>query len=117
MKKNLRIGLIIAGLIIVAGLLATVKSKQASLPESILFYSNYCPHCKNVEKYVNDNNIKSRVTFKELEVADNQDNAQVLLSKTKKCNLDTSNLGVPMYFDGEKCLVGDEEIIKYFETK
>jgi glutaredoxin len=117
MKKNLRIGLVIISVIVIAGLLALVKTKQTKSPESILFYSNYCPHCKNVEKYVNDNNIKSKVTFTELEVADNQDNAQVLLSKAKKCNLDTSNLGVPMYFDGEKCLVGDEEIIKYFETK
>jgi glutaredoxin len=117
MKKNLRIGLVIISVIVIAGFLALVKTKQTKSPESILFYSNYCPHCKNVEKYVNDNNIKSKVTFTELEVADNPDNAQVLLSKAKKCNLDTSNLGVPMYFDGEKCLEGDEEIIKYFGTK
>jgi glutaredoxin-related protein len=117
MKKNLRIGLVIISLIVVASLLALAKSKQVKSPESILFYSNYCPHCKNVEKYVNDNNVKSKVTFTELEVADNADNAQVLFNKAKKCNLDTNNLGVPMYFDGEKCLVGDEEIIKYFETK
>lgn len=117
MKKSLRIGLIIAGLIIVSGLIAVVKTKQTKAPELILFYSNYCPHCKNVEKYISDNDLKNKITFTELEVADNQANAQILVSQAKKCGLDTNGIGVPLFYDGTNCLIGDTNIINYFATK
>lgn len=116
MKKDLRIGLIIIGVVIVAGLLAVVKNQQASAPQSILFYSNYCPHCKIVEEYINNNNIKNKITFQELEVADNEANSRILFNKAKICKLDTKTLGVPLFFDGKTCLMGDENIIKYFDT-
>jgi glutaredoxin len=114
MKKSLKIGLLVTGLIIVSLGLAFIKSRPA---KQILFYSNYCPHCKNVEKYINDNNIKQKFTFDELEVADDAANANILTAKAIKCGIDPNNIGVPMFFDGKQCLVGDQDIINYLSSK
>ncbi len=83
----------------------------------ILFYSDSCPHCQNVETYINENGIKNKIKFEEKEVAQNQTNATLLERKAKECGLDTAqSLGVPFFFDGQECLMGDEPIINYFKA-
>lgn len=114
MKKSLRIGLLAGGLVIVALILALAKNKPE---QPILFYSNYCPHCQNVEKYINENNIKEKYSFTELEVADNQDNAVILAQKAAKCGIDTDNIGVPLLFDNGACFLGDIDITTYLSSK
>lgn len=114
MKKSLRISLLIIGLVIISVGFAIIKSRPA---KQILFYSNYCPHCKNVEKYINDNNIKQKVTFEELEVADDKANANILTAKAIKCGIDPNNIGVPLFYDGKQCFVGDQDIINYLSAK
>lgn len=90
----------------------------ASRPKMILFYSNSCPHCKNVEDFINTNNVKSKLKFRELEVSQNQNNANLMIAKAKICGLDTSQgLGVPFFFDGQTCLIGDVDIISFFQKK
>lgn len=114
MKKSLRIGLLAGGIVIIALALAMIKNKPE---QPILFYSNYCSHCKNVEQYINENNIKEKYSFTELEVADNQDNAIILAQKAAKCGIDTDNIGVPLLYDNGKCFVGDIDINNYLSTK
>lgn len=114
MKKQLKISLLVVGLIIVALALAIIKNQPV---KQILFYSNYCSHCKTVAQYITENNIKAKFSFEELEVADNKTNANVLISRVSKCGLDTTNITVPLFYDGQKCLVGDQEIINYLATK
>lgn len=83
----------------------------------ILFYSDSCPHCQNVETYINENGIKDKIRFEKKEVSQNQANATLLERKARQCNLDmTQGLGVPFFFDGQECLVGDEPIIDYFKA-
>ncbi len=85
-------------------------------PKMILFYSETCPHCKIVEDYIAANHIKDRYQFRELEVSQDQANAALLAKKASQCGLDPNQgLGVPFFFDGEKCLMGDQEIIDYFK--
>lgn len=84
----------------------------------ILFFGDTCPHCKNVEDYIQANNIKNKLSFQELEVYNNAGNASLLGAKAKQCGLDTSNgVGVPFFFDGQNCIQGDEPIIEFFKTK
>lgn len=88
-------------------------------PGMILFYSDSCPHCLNVAKYVSDNNVKNKLNFQELEVSQpqNQTNAVLLEKRARQCGLDVSQgLNVPFFFTGQKCLSGDSEIINYFQT-
>lgn len=114
MKKSVKLTLLIISLLFVAALMAVLIKKQ---PAQILFYSTSCPHCKIVEQYINDNNVKNYLVFDELEVSANPANAQLLVKKANSCGLPTEGLGVPFFYDGTKCLVGDQEIINYFSSK
>lgn len=83
----------------------------------ILFYSDSCPHCQKVEQYITDNGLRQKLKFRELEVSLNQANAQTLERKARGCGLDTTQgVGIPVFFDGQKCYQGDTEIINYFQS-
>lgn len=113
--KNL---LIILGIIFVLLALANLGrlTNKAAEPEMILFFGDTCPHCENVEAFINENNIKDKISFQELEVYRNQENAALLRKKAIHCDLDISNgIGVPFFFDGENCLVGGEAIIEFLK--
>lgn len=85
-------------------------------PKMILFYSTSCPHCQIVEKYISDNNIDAKLKFQKLEVSQDPVNGALLEKKARECGLDVSQgLGVPFFFDGQKCLLGDQEITNYFQ--
>jgi glutaredoxin len=119
-KKIITIILIILAVVVLLAISRTVSQKQASsaASEMILFYGETCPHCKIVEQYLDDNKVRARVKFQELEVYNNKANAALLAKKAKTCNLDTTKgLGVPLFFDGQNCLTGDQEIINFFKTK
>lgn len=83
----------------------------------ILFYGDGCSHCANVDKFISDNNIKEKISFAELEVFNNQNNAGVLLEKAKACGLDTNLIGVPFLWNGKTCVLGDQDIIKFFQDR
>ena len=88
------------------------------LPTGIIFfYSNTCPHCKNVEDFVAQNNIADKIKFISLEVSENQANAQLFINTGESCKLGSDSLGaVPMLYDGSKCYVGDVDIINFFKN-
>ncbi len=114
MKKSVKFTILIIALLFIGSLTALLIKKQ---PVQILFYSDSCSHCKIVEQYIDDNNVKNYLVFDELEVSSNPANSQQLIKKAKSCGLPTDNLRVPFFFDGTNCFVGDQEIIKYFESK
>lgn len=94
---------------------ATVALKKPEPAGMILFYGDTCPHCQAVEQYINANNIQTRLKFQELEVYHNQSNAELLGQYAKHCGLDTKAIGVPFFFTGQTCIVGQDEIINYFK--
>lgn len=116
MKKHKKLIIILGGIIIIIAL--TNLGRLTNKPEIILFFGDTCPHCKTVEAYINENGIKEKLNFQELEVYNNKKNAALLGEKAKQCGLDTSNgVGVPFFFDGQNCFQGDEQIIEFFKTK
>jgi glutaredoxin len=114
MKKSAKLSILVIALLFIAGLVAVLIKNQ---PNQILFYSDTCPHCKIVEQYITDNKVKNYLAFQQLEVSTHPDNAQLLIKKAASCGLSTDNLGVPFFFDGTNCLIGDQDIIKYFASK
>lgn len=114
MKKSIKLTILVIALLFIGSLTALLIKKQ---PAQILFYSDTCSHCKIVAQYIEENNVKSYLVFDELEISTNPANSQLLIRKAKNCGLSTDNLGVPFFFDGTACFVGDQEIIKYFESK
>jgi len=83
----------------------------------ILFYGDGCPHCAIVEEYIEENKIQDKISFVQKEVYYNQSNAKELEAKAKICELPSDSIGVPFLWDGEKCLIGDQEIINFFKQK
>lgn len=93
-----------------------VASSQAS-KQIIFFWGDGCPHCAVVEKYIKDNRIKEKIGFVEKEVYKNRGNAKELEEKAKACGVPTDSIGVPFLWDGEKCFIGDQDIVNFFKQK
>ncbi len=95
----------------------TTATENQSASQIILFYGDGCPHCKIVEEYINENNVQNKISFAQKEVYYNQSNTKELEAKAKICGLPTDSIGVPFLWDGEKCLIGDQDIINFFKQK
>ena len=96
---------------------ARVTTEPTIVPEGIiLFYGQGCPHCKNVEDFIVQNNIEDSVKFTMLEVWYNKDNQVPLAEVVQKCGINSNEVGVPFLFDGgSKCYIGDIDIINFFK--
>jgi len=95
----------------------TTTEENQSADQIILFYGDGCPHCAIVEKYINENKIQEKISLVQKEVYYNQNNAKELGAKAKTCGLPTDSIGVPFLWNGEKCLIGDEDIVNFFKQK
>ncbi len=84
---------------------------------TILFYGDRCPHCADVEEYINENNIAQKVSFEKLEVWNNKQNAQVMEEAAKICNLDVEKIGVPFLFAQNECYIGTPDVKEFFKQK
>ena len=117
-KKNRILVLSLIAVIFIGAIIYAKKQPAQTIqPSMILFYSDSCPHCKNVEAYISENNIKDKLKFDEKEVSKSQANVTLLESKARQCGLDTNQgLGVPFFFDGQNCLMGDQPIIDYLKA-
>jgi glutaredoxin len=92
-------------------------SPNGSNSDLIYFYGNGCSHCANVEKFFEENKITEKVSFQQKEVFSNTQNAQLFAEKAKICNIPLETAGVPLLWDGSKCLMGEQDIINFFKQK
>lgn len=83
----------------------------------ILFYGDGCPHCADVEKYIDENDIAQKVSFEKLEVWNNKQNAQTMKEAAKICKLDEAKIGVPFLFAQNKCYIGTPDVKEFFKQK
>jgi len=90
---------------------------NTSQDEIILFYGDGCPHCANVEKFLEDNNVKDKIEFEQKEVYHNKQNANELRQKAQACGLSTASIGVPFLWYKGECRIGDQNIIEIFKQK
>ena len=95
----------------------TTATENQLANQIILFYGDGCPHCAIVEEYINKNNVQNKISFTQKEVYYNQSNAKELETKAKICGLPTNSIGVPFLWNGDKCLIGDQDIINFFKQK
>jgi glutaredoxin len=86
--------------------------------EIAFFYSNYCPHCKDVEKFIEDNKIKEKIAFSEWEVSSDKGNAKLMIEKQEECKMGEDEIGkVPLLWTKDKCYLGSDKIIEFFKDK
>ena len=83
----------------------------------IFFYGNTCPHCKDVEEWMENNKIEDKLEIIKKEVYDNRENAQELSLAAQKCGLDANNISVPFLYAENKCLIGTPDIVNYLSQK
>ncbi len=88
-----------------------------TLPDSYEYYwGEGCPHCTNVEEFLNSWENRDKVQIDKKEVYKNQDSIDLFKSRVEYCKLPNNQIGVPFLFTPEgKCVVGDTPIISLFE--
>lgn len=120
MSKNfLPIGIGIVLLVIVGGIfvLSQNKAPNGGAHQIILFFGETCPHCLNVEQFLQANNVEQKISFEKKEVYNNRANADLLASKARECGINDRQIGVPFLYANGRCLVGEEEVINFFQEK
>lgn len=85
-------------------------------PGNILFISKTCPHCAVVKQYIDENNVLQKIYFVSRDITSDQVAYKLLPIIGQKCGLSSNNLGVPLFWDGQKCYSGEREIINYFKA-
>ncbi len=91
-------------------------------PDLVFFWGNGCPHCENVEKWLNENNQDKKIKVNYKEVYYNKDNQTALYNTAKQyCPeiIENGGIGVPTGFDPveKKCIQGDTPIIDFLSSK
>ncbi len=120
MKKQLVL-YVIALVVTIAGV--SFWAYQNSKPMSddgrlILYFSNGCVHCANVEKFMADNGVKEKITKLEVKEGNiNRTNAAEMVKYAKQCSLPLSQIGFPFLWTGNECLMGDIDIVGYFSEQ
>lgn len=82
----------------------------------VLYYGATCPHCLKVESFIGNNQFPLKNQIVKKEVFNNQSNADEMTQRAQQCGLDTSSLGVPFFWYKGKCIIGDQDIIKFFQS-
>ncbi len=104
------------------GLWQWTNPKEATpiTSDILLFYGQECPHCKEVEKFIEENQLTSKLKFDQLEVFHNQENGKILSEIAKKCQIENEDeVGVPFLYDSRenRCYIGTPEIEDFFKEK
>jgi len=117
MNKKVLLLILIATVLIAIAIFVFWKYGMPQKSNIVLFYGDGCPHCANVDEFIKENKVDEKVFFDKKEVYNNKDNAAELLEKAGKCGLSQGEVGVPFLWTGSECLVGDADIINFFQQK
>jgi len=91
-------------------------------PDLVFYWGNGCPHCKNVEEWLDKNNAdkKIKINYKEIYYSD-QNRTELIDTAKQYCSeiVTDGGIGVPVGFDplNKKCIQGDTPIIDFLEQK
>lgn len=79
--------------------------------EVALFWGDGCPHCVNVDKFLEENNsLIDKLHIKKIEVFNDLKGQKTFMEKVQECQLSTS--GVPLLYKDGKCFQGDLPVIE-----
>jgi len=83
----------------------------------IFYYGITCPHCKDVEEWMEKNKIEEKIKIEKKEVYQDQKNSAELNLVAKSCGLDSTSIGVPFLWADGKCYMGTPEVERVLEEK
>jgi glutaredoxin len=123
-KKGIIMAVVVVAVVFVGGFtyrnMAQNPSGQPSGGSSsdvVFYYGEECPHCKEAEKFFDDNKVGEKVPFVKKETWHNAANATELKSRANTCGIPEKEVGVPFLFAEGKCYVGTPDVEKYFREK
>lgn len=91
------------------------SSQATVVPAGIFyFYSDTCAHCAAVEQYIAENKIRQKLYFISRNVAADQANSGLFVAVGQRCGIAENKLAVPLLYDGQRCYVGQDNVISYF---
>lgn len=85
--------------------------------EIIYFYGETCPHCVELNKFLEENKIAEKVNFSKKEVWSNKDNAAEIEEKASECGIKKEGMGVPLVYAKGKCYVGTPQAEAFFKQE
>lgn len=93
------------------------ETSEISETGMVLYWGDGCPHCKNVETFIEANHITEKITLTRKEVWRDRSNAKEMERRAKACGLDLGTIGVPFLFSEGKCFIGEPEVEKELLTR
>ena len=121
--KNLTLFIILVTiLIIIGGFFINEVKKEKSIDASPIttheyFWSETCPHCAEVSKFMENWERKDQFDLQKFEVGKSASNAKLLIARGLNCKIDQKDLGVPLLVTPQgQCVEGNEPIIQYLES-
>lgn len=78
----------------------------------VLYWGDGCPHCQNVEDYIQEKQIEGKVPFERKEIWKDRANAKEMERRAKNCGMSTQDIGVPFLFSDGKCFIGEPDVEK-----
>jgi glutaredoxin len=86
-------------------------------PGTLTFYwGTTCPHCHNVQRWMESHPETDVLGIKQLEVWDDKDNAAAFVGVARKCGMDQPVVPVLVAENGV-CYVGEVEIVDYLKER
>lgn len=107
-------------LLVVIGLIVWGLQSSGSNADDapvVYYYGAECPHCQEVAKFLEENNIAEKVEFTKKEVWHNPANNREMTRRAKECGIDAKELGVPFLWNEGACLSGQDQVIEFFRQK
>ncbi|MDA9128883.1 hypothetical protein N9J72_00205 [Candidatus Gracilibacteria bacterium] len=87
--------------------------------EYLYFFGATCPHCQDLNKQVNEQDLFSQISVEKREVWYNEDNRELFTQKTTELGLSEGEVGVPFVYDkvtGEYA-VGVDPALALFKSR
>lgn len=77
----------------------------------IIFSSDTCPFCLELEEYIEENNLEQKISFS---ISKDMDQLSELIDT---CEPELESIGVPLLWDEGTCLMGGPDIVEYLLLK
>lgn len=121
--KNTIIGFVAIILVLIGGLVywglqdsgSTLEVTPDDGASIVYYYGAECPHCKDVQDFIDQNGIAEKVHFVKKEVWHNTKNASEMEARAKTCGIQPEGMGVPFVFADGKCMIGTPSAIDFFK--
>lgn len=128
-----KIGIILIAVVVVVALIMAWGSRQpkAQAPEveqaleqsgkfqpgMVYYFGTECTRCKNIDKFIAENKIGSKISFVQKEVWHDGSNDMEMRERARECRLDPEKVGVPFLWVEGICYMGEVEVEKFLKNQ